>query len=30
MLARLVARAGGLYQENEAVSAQELHGVRNG
>jgi WXG100 family type VII secretion target len=30
MLARLVAQAGELYQENEAVSAQELHGVRNG
>ena len=30
MLARLVGRAGGLYQENEAVSAQELGGVRHG
>ena len=30
MLARLVGRAGGLYQENETVSAQELGGVRHG
>ena len=30
MLARLVAQAGGLYQENEASSAQALRGVRRG
>ncbi|OBH02990.1 secretion protein [Mycobacterium sp. E2699] len=30
MLARLVARAGGLYRENEAASAQALRGVRRG
>jgi ESAT-6 family protein len=30
MLARLVAQAGAGYQENEAVSARALRGVRNG
>jgi WXG100 family type VII secretion target len=30
MLARLVAQAGGGYQENEAVSARALRWVRNG
>ena len=30
MLARLVAQAGGLYQENEAASTQALRGVRRG
>src|SRR5215469_3868302 len=30
MLARLVARASGGYQENEAISARALRGVRNG
>ncbi|HSS24556.1 MAG TPA: WXG100 family type VII secretion target [Mycobacterium sp.] len=30
MLARLVAQAGGGYQENEAVSARALREVRNG
>lgn len=30
MLARLVDRAGGLYQENEAASARALRGVRHG
>jgi WXG100 family type VII secretion target len=30
MLARLVARAGGLYQENEAASARALRGVHRG
>ena len=30
MLARLVARASGIYQGNEAVSAQALRGVHGG
>jgi ESAT-6 family protein len=30
MLARLVAQAGGLYRENEAVSADALRGVDHG
>jgi hypothetical protein len=30
MLAKSVARAGGGYQENEAVSARALRGVRDG
>jgi hypothetical protein len=30
MLARLVAQAGGLYEENESVSAQALRGVHRG
>jgi uncharacterized protein YukE len=30
MLAKSVARAGGGYQENEAVSARALRGVRGG
>jgi len=30
MLARLVAQAGGGYQQNEAASARALRGVRNG
>jgi len=30
MLARLVAHAGGLYRENEAVSADALRGVDHG
>lgn len=30
MLARLVAQAGGGYESNEAVAAQELRGVRRG
>jgi WXG100 family type VII secretion target len=30
MLARLVAQAGGGYQENEAASARALREVRNG
>ena len=30
MLARLVAEAGGAYQENETVSARALRGVRGG
>lgn len=30
MLARLVARAGGLYQDNEAASARALRGVCDG
>ena len=30
MLARLIAQAGGIYQENEAVSAQALREVRYG
>jgi WXG100 family type VII secretion target len=30
MLARLVARAGGAYQDNEAVSAQAMREVSHG
>jgi len=30
MLARLVARAGGLYQANESASTQALRGVHRG
>ncbi len=30
MLARLVGRAGGLHQDNEAASAHALRGVRRG